>query len=264
MFQSDIKAIVSGWMNGTYPNYGIIVFPTSTSNSSSVYLGTRDNNTSAYRPLLVVNYGNSGSTFNCISIPTNYKPIAYLDNVTTASNANLSISPLVNDANYYGSTNTLSSITQPAHGTATKSGATITYVPSGSFVGIDTLTYTVSDGTYTNTSIIRIDVTRVAPRIIRDNATTPSATNVLINVAANDTDPQGAIDVPVITTFPKFGTATISGNSISYTPNSGYVGNDTLVYSRASIAIAGSCSLPLSDTALVVITMTNRAPISSE
>jgi len=180
--QLDIKSFVDSWLNNTYSNYGVIIFPKSStsSNSTTLKIASKENSTSSYRPTLVVDYGSSGSSFNCVSIPTNYKPIVYLDNVTTPSNANLSISPLVNDANYYGSTNTLSSITQPAHGTATKSGATITYVPSGSFVGIDTLTYTVSDGTYTNTSIIRIDVTKVAPRIIRDNATTPSATNVLI------------------------------------------------------------------------------------
>ncbi len=265
LIQSDIKNIVNGWINGTYTNYGLIIFPTSTSSSSSVYLGSKENTNSpvSYKPLLVVSYG--GTSYNCISIPTNYKPIVYLDNVTTASNTNLSITPLLNDFNYYTNTNSITSFTQPAHGTASRSSNTITYIPNGSFVGNDTLTYTVTDATnsQTNTATIIIDVTRVAPVINHDEASTPSATPITINVSANDSDPQGSLDVPIITSNPKFGIATISGNSILYTPNAGYVGKDTLVYLRASAAIVGACSLPLSDTALVVITITNRVPLAT-
>lgn len=263
--QLDLKSFVNSWLSSSYSNYGVIIFPkySTSSSSTTLKLGSKENANTAYRPSLVVNYGSSGTTFNCISIPTNYKPIAYLDNVTTPSNTTLTISPLSNDANYYGRTNTLTTVGTPAHGTATISGTSIRYVPNGSFVGVDTLYYTISDASNstTSTATVIIDVTRVAPKINRDDATTPSATNILINVAANDTDPQGSIDVPVISTTPKYGAAKINGNSISYTPNVGYVGKDTLIYTRYSAADTGSCSLPLSDTALVVITITNRAPI---
>ena len=264
LIQSDITRFVDAWQKNTYTNYGLVIFPkysTSTSSGAILYLASKENANSAYRPTLVVNYGDAGVTYPSVAIPSNYKPIAYADNVSTPSNANLSITPLSNDFNYYSNTNSVFSYTNPAHGTVSKSGNTITYTPDGTFVGYDTLTYTVKDATnsQTTTATIRINVTRVAPKINSDTASTKSATAKSISVTTNDADPQGSIDVPVITVAPLFGTAVVSGNNIIYTPNVGYVGKDSLIYTRYGIG-ASSCNVALSDTAIVRITVTNQAP----
>ena len=263
LVQSDIKAIVTGWLAGTYTNYGVIVAPSSASNSNSIYLASRDFSTSSYRPVLVVNYGASGTTYNCISIPTTYKPVVYGDYLTTPSNVNLTITPLTNDVNYYSNSQSITAITQPAYGTVSRSNNTLTYTPNGSYVGLVSFTYTVTDAVNatTSTATVRINVTRIAPSVNNDVATTPSGTPVSINVAVNDVDNQGLMTAPVITVNPNFGSAVVSGNNVIYTPNAGYIGSDTFKYSRNG-ASSGLCTAVLSDDATVTVTVTNQNPIA--
>lgn len=64
-----------------------------------------------------------------------------------------------------------------------------------------------------------------------DTATTKANTAVKINVLANDTDPDGTITTVAPGMSPSNGTVVVNtDNSISYTPNKGYVGTDTFTY----------------------------------
>ncbi|MCA9388693.1 PKD domain-containing protein [Candidatus Berkelbacteria bacterium] len=66
-----------------------------------------------------------------------------------------------------------------------------------------------------------------------DTATTTENTAVNINLTANDTDPDGNLDPTTATTtaFPSNGTLNGSGNgTVTYTPNVGFTGTDTLTY----------------------------------
>jgi outer membrane protein OmpA-like peptidoglycan-associated protein len=74
----------------------------------------------------------------------------------------------------------------------------------------------------------------------------------LLNVIANDTDPDGnAIRVTAVTA-PAHGTATVSGTQVSYTPAGGYVGTDTFNYTIAD-------TNGLTSSAVVTITIVNTA-----
>ncbi|RLF42398.1 MAG: hypothetical protein DRN12_00290, partial [Thermoplasmata archaeon] len=71
------------------------------------------------------------------------------------------------------------------------------------------------------------------PVAIDDSAWTLSNTPVLVNILKNDYDPDGIIDTSTVTinTPPSHGTAIIESNgSITYTPSSGFNGNDTFTY----------------------------------
>lgn len=57
-----------------------------------------------------------------------------------------------------GNTLTISNVSTPAHGTAVNNGGVVTYTPATGYVGVDTFTYTVSDGTLTATGTITINV----------------------------------------------------------------------------------------------------------
>jgi len=66
-----------------------------------------------------------------------------------------------------------------------------------------------------------------------DSATTIVDTPVVINVVANDSDPDGTIDVTsvVITGNPSQGGAVSNGDgTVTYTPGPGYVGDDSFTY----------------------------------
>ena len=261
---TDLSSVVQSWVSTPTNNNGLIVVTTTSYNTTlSLNFNSRDVATASLRPKLNVYYTYPSPCLNIST--TSYKPIAYPDTSSTSSNTSKTIDVLANDANYYSNSNTPTISKQPLHGTASINGSNkLVYVPDGTFVGTDTLVYTITDaikGT-SNTAVVRITVTKVAPTIVRDDASTNSGNAVTINVGANDTDPQGSLTAPVITVNPKNGTAAVSGNNIVYTPLARFTGKDTLIYSRSGTA-ADACSSALSDTAIVIVTVNNQAPVAT-
>jgi hypothetical protein len=74
-----------------------------------------------------------------------------------------------------------------------------------------------------------------------------------VNVAVqnNDSDPENNTLTTSIYSGPQNGTATLAGNTINYTPATGFFGNDTIVYVDCDNGSPSLC-----DTALLVITIT--------
>jgi hypothetical protein len=92
------------------------------------------------------------------------------------------------------------------------------------------------------------------PPVAQDDvATTPFATPVVIDVLANDSDPDGdPLTVESVTT-PANGTATINGDqTVTYTPNSGFSGTDSFGY---------TISDGQGHTASATVTVTVQAPV---
>ncbi len=259
---ASIQSMVGSWVTTPANNKGLIIVPRSSTGgiNGGLHFFSREESVASLRPQLEVNYSTPAP---CLVIPGTYKPIAYPDTSSTPSGTAKTISVLANDANYYGNTNVIQSVTTPQYGTATIVGNNILYTPNGSYVGTDTLTYTIKDNSTneTTTTTVRINVTRIAPKINHDAASTNSGAAVTIAVGANDTDAQGQIGTPSVTTNPKNGTFTINGNSIVYTPVTGFYGKDSLVYTRSNIS-SDPCVPVLSDTAIVRITVINQPPVA--
>ena len=93
-----------------------------------------------------------------------------------------------------------------------------------------------------------------APVANNDVASTNEDTSVVIEVPSNDTDLDGVVDVTSVTIIdaPTNGTVSVDALTgfITYTPNAGFFGVDSLVY---SICDDGEPSPVLCDTALVII-----------
>ncbi len=94
------------------------------------------------------------------------------------------------------------------------------------------------------------------PVALNDVANTPSASNIILNVLNNDTDPNDDDLTISIIGSPVNGTATVdtSGNII-YNPSGNFNGRDTVYYQ-----ICDGFTPPLCDSAYIVITVTNAAP----
>lgn len=260
---TNMRSLVQSWVTTPSSNNGFLVQPNSTTGTGyNIVFHSRTAVSPSNHPSLSVNYTTPAP---CFTIPTNYKPIAYPDTTRTKSNTAISINVKGNDLNFYGNTNSVTAVTTPANGTASIDGSNnVLYTPSGSFVGTDTLTYTITDGSngQTTTATVRIVVTRVAPLINRDIVSTNSNTAITIGVTSNDSDPQGGtLSAPTITTMTKNGSATVSGNNIIYTPSNRFTGKDTLIYQR-SLVTTDACTTVLSDTAIVYITITNQPPVA--
>ena len=126
------------------------------------------------------------------------------------------------------------------------------------------LTTPLAVGTITNTAMITADndidpmnnlttagltIANVAPMAVDDAATVTSGGSVTILVLANDADTNEDMLHLLAVTTPMSGTAVISGTYIIYTPDVGFVGNDSFNYTIAD-------DLGGMDTATVTITVT--------
>jgi hypothetical protein len=106
----------------------------------------------SYAATLTVNDNHGSPSFPASIVITTLDrpPVAVNDSATTARNTAVTINVLGNDSDPDGDPLTVIGVHQPAHGgvVVNSSGANnnITYTPARNFFGLDTFTYTVSDG----------------------------------------------------------------------------------------------------------------------
>lgn len=185
-------------------------------------------------------------TINVVPLP-NRPPVAVNDAATTSLAAPVTIPVLANDSDPDGDPLTITATTPPAFGTIVVVGGSIIYTASTAGVtGIDTFTYTISDGRGgTAGATVSVNVTAVTnqpPVAVDDTATTPFGQPITIAVLANDSDPDGDPLVVASVTPASSGSAVIAGNAIVYTPAAGFSGVDRFGYTisdgRGGTAVA--------------------------
>jgi hypothetical protein len=158
-------------------------------------------------------------------------------NVTyNSSGTSVSLSPS-------GVYTSLTLASQPAHGTATLSGATAVYTPTTGFSGADSFTYTATGPGGTSTPVaVSLTVavppppTATAQQVTVSVSPSVAATGAAttINLASAVTNATGLL----IVTPPAHGKATVTGFTILYMPNIGYFGTDSFTY--AAVGMPGS------------------------
>jgi VCBS repeat-containing protein len=211
----------------------------------------------------------------------NRSPHAVTDAVTTSEGTDIDIDVLDNDIDPdYSDVLGVGEVTQPEHGTVTiNPDGTLTYTPDADFHGTDAFTYTVNDDAspwhvhgllgflgagHDSTATVTVTVTAAneAPVARDDSATTAEDTAVVINVVANDTDPDAGDALAIIgISGASNGTVAFDGGgtTITYTPNANFNGTDTFTYT-VSDGNGGE------DTATVTVTVTavNDAPVAGD
>ncbi|MDW8239500.1 MAG: tandem-95 repeat protein [Acidobacteriota bacterium] len=203
--------------------------------------------------------GTDTATVTVNVVCVNDPPVANDDTTGTNEGTPVVINVLSNDSDVDGNLDPTSvSITvNPRHGTVTVNPVTgaVTYTPNPGFNGIDTFTYRVCDnGGACDTAVVTIGVNSVddPPVANDDSAVTNEDTPVMINVALNDTDLDGNLNVGSVTVTVNPGRGTVSVNPatgvVTYTPNPNFHGVDTFTY-----RICDTTSL--CDTAVVTVTI---------
>ncbi|HKS55940.1 MAG TPA: PKD domain-containing protein, partial [Steroidobacteraceae bacterium] len=113
-----------------------------------------------YVTQLVVNDGHTNSEPASATITaTNSGPIATDDSATTSAGTAVNIPVLANDTDADGDTLSISSVTQPAHGTTSIVGTSVRYTPAAGFSGPDAFTYSMTDGAASATANVAVNVT---------------------------------------------------------------------------------------------------------
>lgn len=194
----------------------------------------------------------------------NRAPEANNDLASTIENTAVTVDVLANDVDPDGDAMTVADASQPANGSVTNNGNNVTYTPANGFVGTDSFSYTAADGKGgTATAQVTVTVNQrpnTAPVAGNDAATTEEDKSVSINVLANDSDADGDALSVFATTQPGNGTATFNSSSVTYTPNSGFVGADSFTYTVTD-GRGGA------DDATVNVTVEaapNRAPVAND
>jgi hypothetical protein len=109
-------------------------------------------------------------------------------------NAATTFNPLANDSDPSGYTLTVTSVTQPAHGTVViNSNSTLTYTPAANWSGADSFSYTISNGhggTASGTVTAQVDAVDLPPVVTNPGSQT-SATDTSVSLqiqatSAND------------------------------------------------------------------------------
>jgi VCBS repeat-containing protein len=158
---------------------------------------------------------------------------------------------LQNDTSPSGSPLTAALVAGPAHGSLTlNADGSFTYAPTAGYVGIDTFTYTASDGIATSSpATVTLNVTDQAP-VVADsayNATPGSALFVPANgVLANDSDPDQDSLKAILSTAPANGSLTLNADgSFTYTPKAGFLGKDSFQYQANDGALGTTATVTI-------------------
>ncbi|MFC1388691.1 MAG: retention module-containing protein, partial [gamma proteobacterium symbiont of Clathrolucina costata] len=214
-----------------------------------------------------VSDGNGGVDTATVMIAVagvNDGPVAIGDSASTNENTPTTIDVLTNDSDPEGDVLSITSVTQGTNGSVTIDPVTGNpiYTPAPTFTGIDTFTYTITDGNGgTDTATVTVTVGGVndAPVAIDDTVGTNEDTPVTVDVLPNDSDPDG--DTLTVTTVTQGTNGSVaidpvSGNPV-YTPNADFNGTDTFTYTIDD-GNGGT------DTATVTVTVgaVNDAPVA--
>lgn len=173
--------------------------------------------------------------FSGLATDCNEPPAASDDSAVTEEGSAVSVAVLANDSDPDGDDLSVSTVSDPANGTATiNADNTVTYTPDAGFTGTDTFTYTAFDGEYEDTATVTVTVEarpNTAPVANDDTATTPRNTAVTIRVLANDSDADGDALTLTGVTQPSSGVATANADgTVTYTPAINFNGSVTFSY----------------------------------
>ena len=187
-----------------------------------------------------------------ITVPgaANRAPTAVNDSfsVDEDSVANV-LAVLANDSDVDGDSLTVTAVTQPANGVVTLVGGVVRYTPNANYNGSDSFTYTVSDGSLTATATVTLAVRPVnrAPLAVNDSfSVEENSTNNVLDVRANDSDPDNDALTIVAVGAASNGVVTHDGAVVRYTPNANYRGADSFTYTVSDGSLTATATVTIS------------------
>jgi VCBS repeat-containing protein len=146
---------------------------------------------------------------------------------------------LSNDENPDDDELTASLVTSTTNGTLTfNADGSFTYKPNAGYVGTDSFTYQVTNGTTTSDPVtvsLTVDAVNDAPTGTADSYTVEEDGTLTVNAAdgvlKNDSDAEDDDLTVSVVDQPTKGTLTLNADgSFTYKPNAGYSGTDTFTY----------------------------------
>ena len=196
-------------------------------------------------------------------------PMIADDAFAMTSSQQLGSGVLANDVDVDGDELTVSLETNVSHGELKlESNGLFTYRPDSQFGGVDSFTYTVSDGIHeVGPATVTIEVTGVethAPEAFEDTYSLSEDESLTVSrsdgLLANDADADGDPLYANLVSAPEHGTLTMGRyGSFTYTPDSDFNGIDQFTYMASDIDGEGGIA-----TVTLTVEAVNDAPVSTE
>lgn len=209
-----------------------------------------------------VSDGNGGTDTATVTVTVNSvndPPVAVDDSATTNEDTAVFIPVLANDSDVESVLTGIGVTTQGTKGTAAVQGdGTIRYTPNANANGADSFTYTVSDGSATDSATVSVTITPVndAPVAWNDIVDTPEDTAITIAILANDVDVDGDPLTAGNLSAVSNGTLVLNPDgTVTYTPNPDFRGYESFTYTASDPSGAQSTA-----TVFVEITPVNDPP----
>jgi VCBS repeat-containing protein len=171
------------------------------------------------------------ATITITVTPVNDVPVAGDDASATNERAHVDVNVLVNDTDVEGSSLTVASFSQGAHGSVALVDGKLRYTPNVGFTGSDSFTYRASDGALdSNVATVTVAVGAVddAPVANEQSVTTAEDTAKAIALVASDPD-SGSLSYTVVA-GPSHGALSGTAPNLTYTPAANYHGADSFTF----------------------------------
>ncbi|MCP9270848.1 Ig-like domain-containing protein [Mycolicibacterium arenosum] len=167
-----------------------------------------------------------------ITVVVTNGPIVTRDDVYIGDDSVYSGNVLANDVDSDRDPITVVDYTKPSRGTLVMAtDGTFSYTPEPGVSGTFEFTYTVSDGASTGTASVRLIVAAIGkpPLSAPDSATVEAGETVVIDVLANDTDPNDE-GLYIVSVDVSQGVINVTESGIEYTADPDFTGIDTFTY----------------------------------
>ncbi|WP_462182869.1 Ig-like domain-containing protein [Pseudoalteromonas maricaloris] len=164
-----------------------------------------------------------------VPVSDNSLPVANNDTLTVFAGQNVVFNALANDTDIDGDTLTITSASVD-FGHVEVVDNQLSYTAPPMFLGIATIQYGITDGAGgTAQSVVTVSIANnQAPNAVNDSANTNGAT-IMLDVLANDTDPEGSA-LTLVSATAEYGAVAIEGAKLRYVPANNFEGIDTIRY----------------------------------
>lgn len=209
-------------------------------------------------------FGASASATAFVTVSSvNQPPSPSPDSLVTTIGRNITVaasSLLANDTDTDGDTLDVAGVLSAVNGAVVMSAADITFTPAAGFSGAASFEYSVTDGVDIATGSVVVTVLQgnAPPVAVTDAVSTTEGAAVSVDVAiliANDSDPDGDAIAFASTGQPAHGVSSLAGSLLTYTPDAGFSGTDSFLYTI--VDAVGATAL---GTVTVSVSPVNHAP----